>query len=347
MLYITTRGKQDAYTAYRTMNQDRGPDGGFFVPMLLPVLERKAVQTLGDRSFGQNVADVLNVLFGTKLTAWDVDATIGRSVAAFKPAGRKILVAELWHNVDGNFERIVSGLANRIHPDGHCVTTPTNWVQIAVRIAVYFGIFGELFKTEQARSDKPVDIAVTSGNFAGPIALWYARKMGLPIGTIICGCNENGAIWDLLHRGSVDTNTLTVKTTTPEADFALPPNVERLIYGTLGQEEALHYWWCCTEGRPYEVPEMRLGELQDGIFAAVVSAMRVETTVSSVYRSNQYVLDIYSALAYSALSDYRSRTGSAQAALVLAEKSPLCNANAVSGYIGIPVRELNRLISMR
>lgn len=345
MLYVTTRGTQDAFTAYRTMNQDRGPDGGFFIPMRMPVLEKKDVLLLCNQGFGQNVADVLNLFFGTKLTSWDVEATIGRNAVAFKEAGRKTLIAELWHNVDSNFERVIAGLANRMHPDGGCVTSPTNWVRIAVRIAVIFGIFGELLKAGQVRPDKPIDVAVTSGSFEGPIALWYARRMGLPIETIICGCNENGAVWELLHRGLLVTGAPTVKTTTPEADYALPPDIERLIHGTLGQEEALHYWWCCTEGRAYEPPESRLEELRSRMFAAVVSKMRVQTIIPSVFRTNQYVLDIYTALAYGALSDYRSRTGTIRPSLVLAEKSPLCHMETVAGYMNVSAGELKKLVS--
>lgn len=345
MLYVTTRGTQDAFTAYRTMNHDRGPDGGLFVPMRMPVPPRRDLHSLGQQSFGQNVADILNLFFGSKLSAWDVDVTIGKNVSVLKPIGHRILIGELWHNADGTFERVISSLANRIHPDGECVTTATDWMQLGIRIAVVFGIFGQLLKTEQVTPGKPLDVAVTSGSFAAPMSLWYAREMGLPIGNIICGCNENGAAWDLLHRGYVDTDALAVKTTTPEADFALPTGLERLISAALGQEEALHYTWCCMEGRSYEPPEACMEELRRGIFAAVVSQMRVQTIIPSVYRTTQYILDIYSALAYGALADYRSSTGAFGTALVLTEKSPLCNASKVTEYMHITTEELKRLVA--
>ena len=345
MLYVTTRGTHDAFTAYRTMNQDRGPDGGLFVPMRMPVPERRDIHALGQQSFGQNVADILNLFFGTKLSAWDIDVAIGKNVSILKPIGHRILIAELWHNADGSFDRVVNSLANRIHPDGECVTTATEWLELAIRIAVIFGVFGQLQKTEQLTPGRPVDVAVTSGSFAAPMALWYAREMGLPIGHIICGCNENGAAWELLHRGSVDTGAMAVRTTTPEVDHALPVGLERLISASLGYEEALRYAWCCVEGGAYEPPEARVQELRRGVFAAVVSGMRVKTIVPSVYRTNQYVLDIYSALAYGALADYRSSTGSFGISLVLTEKSPLCNASVVAEYMSIPVEELRRLVA--
>ena len=40
MLYITTRNNYDAFTAYRTLGEGRGPDGGLFVPFQMPHFDR-------------------------------------------------------------------------------------------------------------------------------------------------------------------------------------------------------------------------------------------------------------------------------------------------------------------
>ena len=34
MLYLTTRDHTEVYTAYRTLGEERGADGGYFVPTL-------------------------------------------------------------------------------------------------------------------------------------------------------------------------------------------------------------------------------------------------------------------------------------------------------------------------
>ena len=345
MLYVTTRSKNDAFTAYRTMNQDRGPDGGLFVPFRMPQFSREDISALADKSLGQNVADMLNLFFTTKLTGWDVDMAIGRRCVQYQPMNYRIIVTELWHNMDRNFARCVRALAERIHPDGDIIGPNTNWVEIAVRISVLFGIYGELLKSEQVRIDRPVNVAMASGSFAGPMAAWYSRQMGLPIGTIICGCNENGAVWDLLHRGEVDTDTVAVSTSTPECDIALPADLERLIYGACGQEEAMRYWWNCTEGGTYIPGDADFEQIRQGMFAAVVSGVRVDTIIPSVYRTNQYILDPYTALAYGALSDYRARTGVSGQTLLLSEKSPICCADAVAQRMRITVFELKKRLA--
>lgn len=345
MLYVTTRNKHDAVTAYRTMHQDRGEDGGLYVPFRLQTVEKEWIYSLSRQSFSQTVADVLNILYSTKMSAWDIEVTVGRNPIAFHSIGHRIVVGELWHNVDGNFQRAVNGLAARLHPDGELLGLPSNWVQIGVRIAMLFGLYGQLLRDEQVRPDKPLVLAVPAGNFTVPMAAWYARAMGLPVGTIVCGCNENGAPWQLLHRGALDTGGVAVETNTPDSDVALPTDLERLICEVLGQEEALRYWWTCTEGGTYVPPEASLEELRKGMFAAVVSQSRIGTIIPSVYRTHEYILDPYAAIAYGALSDFRSRTGSAGNALLWMEKSPMCSAELVSASMRISVDGLRSKLS--
>lgn len=345
MLYVTTRSNNDAFTAARAMNLDRGPDGGLFIPFHLNTVSRQEIAALAEKTFGQNVADILNLFFGTKLTGWDVDMSIGRMPVRHQSMNYRIIVSELWHNADHSFSRVAETLAGKIHPDGQIIGPPSNWVQTAVRIAVLFGIFGELQKSGQVRADTPVDIAVPTGSLAAPMAAWYGRKMGLPIGTIICGCNENSALWELLHRGQLNTGLLAVNTNTPDADFAIPPDLERLICEACGREEAKSFFWSCTEGGTYVPTDTNRDALRKGMAAAVVSQDRVLSIIPSVYRTNQYILDPYSALAYGALSDYRARFGSSRTVLLLCESSPIACSETVTDAMGISVSELKKRIS--
>lgn len=344
MLYVTTRGTHDAFTAYRTARQDRGPDGGFFVPMQMPVFDQKNIQKLAVNGFGQNVADILNLFFGTKINRWDVDVVVGR-IFTTKPVGHKTIMGHLWDEVHGDFTYVVRALANLVSPDASTDEPVPNWLEIGIRIAVIFAVYGELLAEGSIGREKTVDFAVTSGSFAMPMALWYARKMGLPVRTVICGCNENGAAWDLLHRGVVDSGVLAVKTTTPDADYAIPTNLERLIHAVLGHDEALRFWWSCTEGRNYFVSGCDDLSASSGMFAAVVSMDRISSIIPRVYQTNRYILEPYSALAYGALSDYRARTGAVGTAVVLMERNPVREAEKLARYMSMTRDEFIRLMS--
>ena len=345
MLYVTTRSKHDVVTAPITLRNDRASDGGMYVPFRMPTLEREQITALGKRSFGENVAGILELFFSVKLTGWDVDMAIGRRPCLLKPMNYRIIVAELFRNMDGDVDRLIHTLSAMIHPDKEIIGAPSEWSRVAVRIALLFGIYGELLRTEQIRSDTPVNVAVSVGDFSGPMAAWYARQMGLPIDTVICGCNENGGPWELLHRGELDADAQTIETATSECDYAIHPALERLICGACGQEEAMHFCWSVTEGGNY-VPEPAVfNAIRKGMFAAVVSHVRVETIIPSVYRTNQYILDPYSALAYGSLADYRSRTGGSSLTILLAEKSPLNSGKAVADSMCITVSELRQRLT--
>lgn len=344
MLYVTTRGKNDAFTAARTMNSDRGPDGGLFIPMRLPVFTKDEIIALADRSYGQNVADILNLFFATKLTAWEVEMSIGRTPCKFRNMNYRIIVSELWHNMSNHFDRAINVLAQRIHPDGQLIGEPSNWVKTAVRIAALFGMFGELQRMGQVRVDTPVDVAVPAGSFSAPMAAWYGRKMGLPIGTIICGCNENSALWDLINRGQLDTGAQAVSTNTPDGDLAVPSDLERLICETCDQSEAMNFYWSCAEGGTYVPSQFAYDSIRQGMAAAVISRSREEMIIPSVYHTSKYILDPYSALAYGALSDHRARNGSSRTVLLICERSPICSSETVANSMRITVSELKRLV---
>ena len=110
MLYLTTRRKNDTHTAAVALSNDRGPDGGFYVPLKLPRLDQRQIRKLGENSFSQNVAEVINLFFGTKLDGWAIEFAIGRYPVKIHSIGSRELVAETWHNPVWKFERLAKGI---------------------------------------------------------------------------------------------------------------------------------------------------------------------------------------------------------------------------------------------
>lgn len=339
MLYVTTRSNRDAYTAHRALRENRGPDGGMYLPFRTPRLSQADLDALGEKPFNQCVAEVLNLLFNAKLTCWDVDFCVGRYPVRLDCLRNRIVMAESWHNPDGTFERMVKDLAAHL-----CVGEPAmpgDWTRIAVRIAVLFGIFGEL---KRAGIDQTVDISMVSGDFSAPISAWYARQWGLPIGNLVCCCNENNSLWDLICHGQLRTDAVSIATAVREADVTIPSDLERLIYECGGALEVQRYLDACRQGGMYCPNDAVLTSLRKGLYVSVVSSQRMDTTIPNVYRTHSYVLSPYSALAYAGLLDYRAKTGETGYCIVLTEKSPACDAEAVSRMLGITVEEMKNSI---
>lgn len=342
MLYATTRGKHDVVTAYKTIHTDCYSDGGLFVPFRMPKLNTEQLAALVEASASQIVANILNQFFSGGLISWDVEFAVGRRPVKTAAIGRRLLSAELWHNAGCDADHAAQRLSDRIRGCGGEV--PSNWVRIAVRIALLFASYGALVASGSIRPQRMLDVAVTTGDFTMPMAAWYARQMGLPIGNIICGCNDNGSVWDLLNRGEFFTGDILTRTSTPEADLVVPRNLERLIHAVFGPEETKRYLLCCSKGRTYTLSEENLQKIRQGFFAAVISDCRVANIIPGVYRTHGYVLGPYGALAYGSLQDYRATTGQTRQVLLVSERSPLRDARQICDLLRIKENDLQRLI---
>ena len=334
MLYATTRNKTDTYTAHRALWEDRAPDGGFFVPFRMPAVD---IQRVKDGSFSDAVADVLNLFFSAGITAWDIDCAIGKSAAKIIAMPHRVLLAQLWNNPQGEYSYICNKLYEKLCGDKSGAVT--NWAGIAIRIAVLFGIYAVAYKM----GIDSFDLTVNTGDFSIPMAAWYAQKMGLPIGTIVCACNDNSAAWDFIHRGELNTAMTEVKTLTPELDVSNPLGVERLIYEVFGIEEVKKYLQASEQKRLYQIRPDMVDMIGQGMFVSVVGKNRVEAVISSVYRSNQCVLDPYTAVSYGSLQDYRAKTGESCPTVLLWDRNPTHHMPVMQNATGLNKTEIEKI----
>ena len=340
MLYVTTRSKQDVYTAQRALLENRASDGGFYVPFRHPAFDASEIDALGERTFNQNVALILNRLFGTKLSGWDVDFAIGRYPVRVTDLHHRIHIAESWHNPQWVYSRVEQCLADQLGISG----SPSDWLRIGIRIAVLFGIYGELIGSKAISRGMKMDVSVVSGDFSAPMSIWYARTWGLPVGNIICCCNENSEIWNLICHGQFRTDVIGISTAYPMADITLPADLERLIYECGGEGETSRYLELCRSGRMYCPDDETLAKLRDGLFISVVSSKRIRETIPNVYGTHSYMMSSYTALAYAGLLDYRVKKQESGHAVVLSEISPVGDSENVSAALGISVKDISTLI---
>ena len=337
MLYVTTRNDQDTFTTNHVLTHNKGTDGGLFVPLNFPKISAQEWKKLSEMSFGQCVAEILNLFFSTKLTSWDVDFSIGRYPARLEQLAHRIFMAETWHNPQWQYQRMEKNLMELLPSEANI---PGNWVSIAIRMAVLAGILGHREISDMV----PTDIAVVTGDFTLPISAWYLRKMGFPIGNIICCCNENNQFWELFCNGQMRTDVTRISTIVPEADVIMPVNLERLISDCSTIAETERYLSCNKTGTTYAVSDSMLQLLRQELFVSVVSSVRIETTIPNVYKTHNYILSPASALAYSGLLDYRAKTGITRNAIVICDQSPVCDAETVARVMDLPLAQLQKLI---
>lgn len=333
MLYVTTRNKYDTYTVYRANQADRGPDGGLYQPFRLPKLGNEEILNLSNQTFCQRMAMVINLFFGTKLTAWDVELCAGKNPVKLVPMSHRIVLAETWHNHDFDFAQLTNRLSACICGQEANASKSTSWMEIAIRIAILFATYGELLSVKATEMHTTIDVTVPTGDFAAPMAVWYAREMGLPIGNIVCS-HEDSAVWDLIHHGQVRT------------EDRMPKNLERLICASLGVEENLRYCDVCATGRVYTVTPDALKILRQGIYATVISQERVCALIPSVYRMAGYIMGPETATAYGGLQDYRAKTGENGLMLLISDKSAIVDIKKVASYMDMAEQEIQEKVGV-
>jgi len=267
------------------------------------------------------MAQMLNLLLNTTLTGADVELCLGKRQVRVTDLGQKTYRMEFWHNPQGCFPSMVAGLTRFLF-EGNENAAPGNWAGIATQIASLFAAIGALKKEGLVGSDGEVDVSTVAGDLSGAMSAWYARKWGLPIGTIICGCNENSGLWDLLHHGQLRTDGVAVRTSAPEADVIVPLGLERLIYSCGGQGSVNNFLTCLRAGKTYVPENGLLEELRRGLYVGVVSEPRVRSAISGIYRNRGCVLSPYDAIAYASLQDYRAQGGSGKPCLILSMQKP-------------------------
>ncbi len=330
MLYVSTRNRTEVYTAHRALHENAAPDGGMFVPFQLPKYEQNEIAQLENQSFGETVAQILNLFFASQLNGWDVDFCIGRMPIKLRTISRRTILAELWHNPASTYAYVEQNLYAKM---AGVTVKPTNWACVAIRIAVLFGLYGVLLRS----GTEKIDIAITAGDFTVPMSAWYARKMGLPIETVVCSCSENGSVWDFIQRGELNTG---VTANRADCQAVVPIGLERLIFETLGSEAVANYISVRERGGVYRIPAEESGLMNHRLYVSVVGARRIDSVISSVFRTRGCVLDPHTAMSYASLQDYRAQKGENITTVFLADNSPLAYAGHVASAIGIPERDL-------
>ena len=341
MLYESTRNNGVTFSALRALKEERAADGGFYVPVELPHYDKTTLTALLQEETSEIIIRILNEFFDVKLGQPDLQFALGRRFFGLARINHRIVIGELWRNSEWSFEGVCRRLMERMSGE-QTQQAPGMWMRIACRIAMVFAMYARLQSAEVIEPGEKLDMAVMTADFEGPYALWVARKMGLPIGQIVCCCNENSGVWDLFNRGQIKLNARTIQTQTPKCDCAAPPVLEMLIHGALEREDLEEYLGVLERGGNYFLPTDRAKQFQEGFSASVVNGDRLKMAIPNLFSTNGYILCPYSALVYTGLLDYRSRPGPRRAALMVTDFDPRDSAYTVTRALAISDRELRR-----
>ncbi|MFO1189467.1 MAG: threonine synthase [Alphaproteobacteria bacterium] len=99
-----------------------------------------------------------------------------------------------------------------------------NWARIAAQIVYYV-----VAATALGAPARPVSFAVPTGNFGNIFAGYAAKRMGLPVGRLICASNRNDILARFLACGTMTIETVE-PSLSPSMDIQVSSNFERLLF---------------------------------------------------------------------------------------------------------------------
>ena len=280
----------------------------------------------------------------------DVD---GIRICVFYPHGgvsdvqRRQMVSQEGENVTvcavrGNFDDAQTGVKeiftacrDKELPVRLSSANSINIGRLVPQITYYFKAYRDLLTAGKISMGEEVNFSVPTGNFGDILAGYLAKRLGLPVGKLICASNANNVLTDFINTGIYDRRRELYKTDSPSMDILVSSNLERLLYFMSGDSALVARLMneLNTQGY-YQVPEALLKEIQEQFWAGWCDDTHGAETIARVWKENRYLCDTHTASGWAAAEDYVGRTGDNRPMVVLSTASPYKFPAAVLQAIG-------------
>lgn len=244
----------------------------------------------------------------------------GTKIIVFYPKGgvsaiqEKQMVTQKGDNtlvvgIHGNFDDAQTGvkklfsdrkLAEELSGKGYQFSSANsiNIGRLVPQICYYVYAYGTLLREGKLAEGERVNVVVPTGNFGNILAAFYAKKMGLPLGKLICASNENKVLYDFFRTGTYDRNREFILTQSPSMDILISSNLERLIYRIAGNdaEKTAIFMKRLADQGEYEItPEMR--EALSCFVGGYATEEETFHMIRQVYEKTGYIMDTHTAVA--------------------------------------------------
>jgi len=168
-----------------------------------------------------------------------------------------------------------------------------NWARVAVQVAYYVASAVAL-----GAPRRRVAFTVPTGNFGNIFAAHAARRMGLPIASLVVASNRNDILWRTIAKGDMSLAAVE-PSLSPSMDIQVSSNFERLLFelwGRKGKATAALMTRFRAERRA-EIPPARLATLRAGFAAGRCSDEETIETIRRVHQRTGELLDPHGAVA--------------------------------------------------
>lgn len=324
---------------------------------LLPHLLTKASQLTGDTresiilvatsgDTGKAALEGFKDIPGTKIIVFFPEqgvSTVQRLQMVTQEGENTFVVA-----IKGNFDDAQSGV-KRIFTDPAIVNglaakgmafssaNSINWGRLAPQIVYYVYGYLELCQKGALRMGEPMNVVVPTGNFGNILAAYIGKRMGVPIGRLICASNRNKVLTDFIQSGHYDRRRQFYTTVSPSMDILISSNLERLLYYVSGGDASAVRGWMeqlKTTGE-YRVDAETFTRIQADFYGNFADEAETLAIIKEIYQSCGQVLDTHTGVGQAVYQKYVQETGDTLPVLLASTASPFkFNASVVQAIAG-------------
>ena len=244
--------------------------------------------------------------------------------------------------VRGNFDDAQTGVKNifaacqgRALPFRLSSANSINIGRLTPQIMYYFHAYRDLMEAGKIRLGDEVNFSVPTGNFGDILAGYFAKKLGLPVGTLLCASNANNVLTDFIRTGTYDKRRPLMKTTSPSMDILVSSNLERLLYLLSGDTKLVaRLMEQLRRDGVYTVPDTLLEKLRKEFWAGWSDDAKGSDVIAHQWKEHGYLCDTHTAAGFAAADEYIAATGDTRPMVVLSTASPYKFPAAVLSAIG-------------
>ncbi len=199
-----------------------------------------------------------------------------------------------------------------------------NWGRILPQVVYYISAYCDLLRDGKIEMGQKINFCVPTGNFGDILAAYYAKRMGLPVGKLICASNRNDVLTDFLRTGIYDRNRPFHTTMSPSMDILVSSNLERLLFDLSGEDdkEVAGYMEALAKEGRYEVSPSVKAALQEEFWGGFCDEAGTSAAIAAYNKERGYLMDTHTAVAASVMEQYRQATGDTAMTVFVSTASP-------------------------
>ena len=219
-----------------------------------------------------------------------------------------------------------SEIRNRLSENGKSFSSANsiNVGRLLPQVVYYISSYADLIANGEITDGEIVNVTVPTGNFGNILAAYYAKRMGVPFGKLICASNANNVLTEFLSTGRYSVNREFYLTESPSMDILVSSNLERLIFELCEKDDEYikSVMESLREHGEYSVPDEMLVKIKEHFSAGYTDDNGAEKRIKTMFEKYAYLCDTHTAVAVEVYEKYKEETGDNTKTIIASTASP-------------------------